>query len=74
MEYKQYNKRQIIRWSKRLLAIIAIVMWGYMIQAIFKLPLPFNEQAPYCIGGTMLIFGLLTLTYKLLEYWEQKNM
>jgi hypothetical protein len=37
------------------------------------MPEPFMVQAPYCIGSTMLIFGLLTLLYKGLDYWVGKG-
>jgi len=35
-----------------------------------KDPGPFAELAPYCMGSTMLIFGVLTGIFKGLEYWE----
>ena len=65
----------LITWTKRLLGLIAFIMWGYVIVSISQSPAPFVEQAPYCMGSTMLIFGLLTAVYKGLDHWslEDKN-
>ena len=65
----------LITWTKRLLGLIAFLVWGYVIYTISKSPAPFIEQAPYCMGSTMLIFGLLTALYKGLDYWtlQQKH-
>jgi peptidoglycan/LPS O-acetylase OafA/YrhL len=63
-----------VTWTKRLLGLIAFLLWGYVIFTISQLPAPFMEQAPYCMGSTMLIFGLLTVAYKGLDYWSlQQN-
>jgi peptidoglycan/LPS O-acetylase OafA/YrhL len=69
MENKQ--KQTIILWIKRLLGFIAIGLWIYIIYTISKSPAPFMEQAPYCMVSTMMVFGLLSMTYKGLEYWER---
>jgi len=60
-----------IIWTKRVLGFIALLVWGYAIFTISRSPAPFAEQAPYCMGSTMLIFGILTMVYKGLEYWEK---
>jgi len=69
------NKEQqltIILWLKRVAAIITIAVWGYVMFIFLKDPAPFAELAPYCMGSTMLIFGVLTGVFKGLEYWETK--
>lgn len=63
----------LITWTKRLLGLIAFLLWGYIIVTISQSPAPFIEQAPYCMGSTMLIFGLLTAVYKGLDYWSLQN-
>ncbi|SFV65645.1 hypothetical protein MNB_SV-3-298 [hydrothermal vent metagenome] len=44
----------------------------YIIYKISQSPAPFKEQAPYCMVSTMIIFGLLSMGFKGLEYWEKK--
>lgn len=63
----------LILWIKRLLALIAFLLWAYVIVSISQSPAPFIEQAPYCMGSTMLIFGLLTAVYKGLDHWSLQN-
>ncbi len=64
----------LVTWSKRLLGLIAILLWGYVIFTISQSPAPFMEQAPYCMASTMLIFGILTAIHKGLDYWSlQQN-
>jgi peptidoglycan/LPS O-acetylase OafA/YrhL len=63
------QKTIIITWVKRLLGFTAITLWTYIIYTISKSPAPFMEQAPYCMVSTMMIFGLLSMSYKGLEYW-----
>jgi len=60
-----------IRTIKRITAFIAVAVWTYVIYGFLEDPAPFAELAPYCMGSTMLIFGVLTGIYKGLEYWEQ---
>lgn len=62
----------IIIWIKRITAMLAIVIWVYAIFTFLKNPAPFSELAPYCMGSTMLIFGILTGVFKGLEYWEKQ--
>ena len=70
---KKETSLLLIRWTKRLLGFIAFFVWGYIIFTISKSPAPFIEQAPYCMGSTMLIFGLLTALYKGLDHWSLKQ-
>jgi len=60
----------MIKWLKRIFAVITIGVWFYMMMIFIKDPAPFNELVPYCMGSTMLIFGILTGLFKGLEYWE----
>ena len=62
-----------VTWAKRLLGLIAILLWMYVIFTISQSPAPFIEQAPYCMASTMLIFGILTAVYKGLDYWSLQN-
>ncbi len=62
----------IFLWLKRVAAVITIAVWGYVMFIFLKDPAPFAELAPYCMGSTMLIFGVLTGIFKGLEYWEQQ--
>ncbi len=64
------RKEQTIIWLKRITATGAILTWLYVIYTFLQKPAPFAELMPYCMGSTMLIFGLLTGIYKGLEYWE----
>jgi len=62
----------IIIWLKRIAAALTIFIWLYVMVTFLKDPAPFAELAPYCMGSTMLIFGVLTMVYKGLEYWEKQ--
>lgn len=62
-----------VTWTKRVLGVIAFLLWVAVIFSIANSPAPFAEQAPYCMGSTMLIFGLLTAAYKGLDYWHLQN-
>ncbi len=66
------KKEKITLWIKRLLGLMAIALWIFVIYEVSEMSAPFMEQAPYCIGSTMLIFGLLTAAYKALDYWSLK--
>ena len=63
----------LVTWIKRVLGLIAFILWGVVIFTISQSPAPFMEQAPYCMASTMLIFGLLTVAYKGLDYWSLQN-
>ena len=60
----------LVAWTKRLLGLIAGLLWITVIFSITQSSAPFIEQAPYCMVSTMLIFGLLTAAYKGLDYWS----
>ncbi|WP_373031863.1 hypothetical protein [Sulfurovum sp.] len=70
---KKETALSLIIWAKRLLGAIAFLLWGYVIVMISQSPAPFIEQAPYCMGSTMLIFGVLTAVYKGLDHWSLQN-
>lgn len=65
--------RSTILWTKRLLGFIAFLGWGYLLYAITSTSTPFSEQAPFCMAGTMIIFGILTAAYKGLDYLGQQK-
>jgi len=67
------NKKEITLWLKRIVGFVAIVFWISIIYEISQMAEPFMVQAPYCMGVTMLTFGLLTALYKGLDYWESKG-
>ncbi len=62
-----------LRFLKRLSAAVAIVVWIVMIASIFRSGMSFREEAPYCMAGTMLIFGILTGLYKWFERLETRS-
>lgn len=55
---------------KRLLGVLAISLWMWIIYSISKSPVPFIEQATYCMASTMATFALLSMAYKLLDNWD----
>jgi peptidoglycan/LPS O-acetylase OafA/YrhL len=69
---KNEEQRKIILWLKRLAATLTVVVWLYVMLIFIQDPAPFAELVPYCMGSTMLIFGVLTGVFKGLEYWEQQ--
>ncbi len=69
---KKEQQHNLIKWIKRISAVATITVWGYVMVIFLKDPAPFAELAPYCMGSTMLIFGVLTGIFKGLEYWERK--
>jgi len=60
----------MIKWLKRIAAAATIGIWLYVMAVFLKDPAPFSELVPYCMGSTMLIFGVLTGVFKGLEFWE----
>ena len=66
------EKTTAILWLKRILGFVAISLWIFIIYSISKSPAPFAEQVPYCMVSTMMIFGLLSMAFKGLEYWEKQ--
>jgi len=69
---KKEQQHNFIIWLKRIAAIGTIIVWTYVMYEFLKNPAPFSELAPYCMGSTMLIFGVLTGVFKGLEYWEKR--
>ena len=67
---KKEQQLNLIIWIKRIAAVATIAVWIYIMVIFLKDPAPFAELAPYCMGSTMLIFGILTGIFKGLEYWE----
>lgn len=67
------DKKEFILWIKRLLGFLAIALWLFIIFEVSQMPVPFMEQAPYCVGGTMMVFGILTVLHKGLDYWMMKG-
>lgn len=67
------NKEKLVLWTKRLLGFLAIAVWLSIIYQISQMSAPFMEQTPYCMGSTMLVFGLLTALHKGLDYWVMKE-
>ncbi len=72
MPMKKEQKNVSVIWIKRILGFTAVTLWITIIYTIPQSPAPFIEQAPYCIVSTMMIFGLLSMSYKGLEYWEKQ--
>ena len=69
---KKEQNTNLIKYSKIITAIIAVGLWGYAIYTISQRDTPFSEQAPYCMGTTMLIFMVLSGIYKVLDYFEKR--
>ena len=69
---KTETKTTLIRWIKRVIGFMAIGLWVYIIYSISQSSAPFQEQAPYCMFSTMMIFGFLSMAFKGLEYWERQ--
>jgi len=69
---KREQTLEMIKWLKRISAVATIAVWLYVIYQFLNDPAPFAELVPYCMGSTMLIFGVLTGVFKGLEYWEKQ--
>ena len=69
------NDRQfkLILWTKRGLGAAAFFVWLFMLYSIMQSTAPLSEQMPYCMGGTMLTFGILTALFKGLDYWQTQT-
>ncbi len=72
MLMEKEQQQTMIVWLKRIAAAITIITWFYVMVIFLKDPAPFAELVPYCMGSTMLIFGVLTGIFKGLEYWESQ--
>ena len=66
----QDTKTKFIIWIKRFISILALALWIFILYSISLSPVPFIEQAFYCMLGTMLTFGCIRLLYKGLERLE----
>jgi len=71
---EQKRLMTLVTWIKRMLGLAAFLAWGYVIFTISRSSAPFIEQVPYCMVSTILIFGILSMLYKGLEYLEQQNI
>ena len=69
---KTQQTLEMIKWLKRIAAVVTVAVWLYVISVFLKDPAPFAKLAPYCMGSTMLIFGVLTTVFKGLEMWEKQ--
>ncbi len=65
--------KQIIKLLKIVTFAVAIIAWLKMLYEVLQFPGGFGAQAPYCIAGTMLIFGIATGVYKGIEAWERRT-
>jgi len=68
---KQKTKIKIANIGKIILGIIGFAVWIDIILTIASSPVPFIEQAPYCMVSTMIISGILTGLFKGIEYWSR---
>lgn len=67
-EEKSKQLITIIKYSKVFIGTLLGVVWIAIILTISNSPLPFSEQAPYCMGTTIIIFMILSGIYKGLDY------
>jgi hypothetical protein len=65
--------KQHIPLFKKITLVIALLIWAKILYEILQFSGGFGAQAPYCIAGTMLTFGIATMVYKGLEYWERQE-
>jgi len=65
--------KQIIRVLKLLTLSVTFGAWAKMLYEVLQFPGGFQAQLPYCIAGTMLIFGIATGVYKGIEMWERQT-
>jgi len=67
---KKETKEQIAEWAKRILGIVTVLIWVGAIVIIYRSFDSFEEEAPYCIVSTMVIFGISSALFKGLDYWK----
>ncbi len=67
---KRETRERIVQWAKITLGIVTAVAWISAIIIIYRSFDTFEEEAPYCIVSTMVIFGISTALYKGLDYWK----
>jgi len=58
------EKNKIATWSMRIITIIMIAVWVFIILKIANTDKPFIAQAPYCMVSTFTIFAILSLVQK----------
>ena len=68
------KNKTIIKSLKIITGVLLGIVWILVIIKISNLPLPFSEQAPYCMGSTMVIFMLLSGVYKGLDYISKEKL
>ena len=66
-------RHTLVTWAKRFFGTAAFGVWITIIYSVMQTPAPFMEQAPYCMAGTMLTFGVLTGIFKGLDYLSLKD-
>ena len=70
---KQATLKRVLFWLKRFLGFAAVVLSVGTILVLLDSPAPFIGESPYAAGSSILIFLLLSISYKAVEYWE-KNL
>ena len=70
---KKNKKYYIILWIKRIVGIMTAIIWSYIIYLVYGLNIPLKEQLPYCMGSTIVLFTLVSLLFKGLEYWAKEK-
>jgi len=60
--------KKYLKWAKIFLAIIATTIWLGVIIKVSTFDMPFIQQAPYCMGSTMIIFMILSGLFRLVDY------
>jgi len=70
MESNDKSKIGKYLWIKRVLALLATLIWIILIAKIFQSGGGMSAQAPKCIFTTMIIFGALSAAYKGIERLE----
>ena len=67
---KSETKERTVQWAKIILGIATGIIWISAIIIIYRSFDTFEEEAPYCIVSTMVIFGISTALFKGLDYWR----
>lgn len=68
---KREAKERITLWTKRVVGIVTPIIWISAIVIIYRSFDSFEEEAPYCIVSTMVIFGIASAIFKGLDYWRE---
>jgi len=66
-------KLKYIKWAKIFLAIIATIIWLGVIIKVSSFDMPFIQQAPYCMGSTMITFMILNALFRGLDYLGRRS-